>query len=129
MEELDSIDIQKINKFSFKGKEFLAKVVECVDGDTITVIFKYDEYYKFRIRMLGYNSPELKPKLDSLERDEVIKNATIAKEHISNLILNKIVKVICDDFDSFGRILATVYIDDMNINQHMLENGYGVPFN
>lgn len=129
MDELNNIDIEKINKFSFKNMEFIAKVIECIDGDTIDVIFKFENYYKFRIRMLGYNSPELKPHLNIDNRDEIIKKAILAKEHITTLILNKVVHIICDDFDNFGRILATVYYNDICINEHMLQTGHGIPFN
>lgn len=129
MDELNNIDIEKISKFSFKNMEFIAKVVECIDGDTIDVIFKFENYYKFRIRMLGYNSPELKPHLDIKDRDIIIKEAKAAKEYITTLLLNKVVNIICDDFDNFGRILATVYCDNLCVNEHMLQMGYGVPFN
>ena len=66
-----NIDLDLINAnadiplFTVSGK-YIAKIVYCYDGDTIHVIFKYNGVLmKFRLRLLGYNAPELKPKKGS----------------------------------------------------------------
>lgn len=108
-------------KFNFNGKTFEAKVVKVYDGDTITVVFMvFGEYYKYSIRMDGYDSPELKSK-DSIEK----KWAIIARDFLSNMILNKTVILTCRSFDKYGRILGTVMLDDTNINVIMIKKGYG----
>ena len=41
--------------------------------------------------MYGYDSPEMKPKLNTENRNDVIKQAKISKQVLINKILNKIV--------------------------------------
>ena len=87
------------------------------DGDTITLLVPmqiniYDminkdnfdiksnknlnnsiNYYKIKVRLLGIDTPEIKPKKDLENREEHIKKAYNARDYLSNLILNKIIKV------------------------------------
>jgi len=132
--ELMAKTINNTNYFSFNGKTIKAKVVDCYDGDTITCIFKHDDnYYKFKIRMLGYDSPEIKPMktIPEKERNVIINKARDAKEYIEKLMLNKIVYLTCNKFDKYGRILATVKMnpsDKETINDQMIGLGYGYPY-
>lgn len=131
-EELDSLVIDNIIPFSFTGEVHLAKVIKCIDGDTVHCLFKHnDKYYRFTLRMLGYNSPELHPRktIPENERNIIITKANNAKKRLEELLLNKNVYVFCNDFDSFGRILAEVKLDinsDISINKIMLSEGHGV---
>ena len=48
--------------YKLKGN-FRAKVVDVYDGDTVTiVIFNKCGFEKHKLRMYGYDSPEMKPK-------------------------------------------------------------------
>lgn len=108
-------------------KEFLPKITvgKCVkvyDGDTIWVVSKLNgEKYRFKIRMLGYDSPELK---DDNEHRRI---GNDAKEALSSKILDKIVKLDVHPTkrDKYGRMLANVYCNKLHINQWMMDNGYG----
>lgn len=124
MNELDCIDCNNIKEFSLNGMICDAKVVKVYDGDTITLIFKlFDNYYKWSCRLDGIDTPELKSK----NTDE--KNAAIkARDFLSEKILNKIVKVHCGNFDKYGRLLGTIFLNEMNINELMIEQGYGVGY-
>ena len=129
--ELDTEDPNRIKMFSFYNQIHYAKVVECYDGDTITCIFKYDRFIKIRIRMDGYDSPELKPLKIIPDRTTEIHKALLAKKRIEELILGKIVILYCKKFDKYGRLLADVKInetDEKTINQIMLDEGHGYEY-
>lgn len=127
------------NKFNFAGDIYDAKVVEVYDGDTITVLFDpfpnsiYSKFYKFKIRMNGYNSAEIKPLLTCPNRQDVVSLAYVARDALREKILNKEIKLFCHDFDKYGRILGDIYLNengtDLHINQWMLDNNYGKVYN
>jgi endonuclease YncB( thermonuclease family) len=48
--------------------------------------------------------------------------ALLAKEKLSELILNKVVKLENISYDKYGRILADIYIDNIHINKWMIDN-------
>lgn len=120
--------------FSFNDEVHLTKVVKCYDGDSIYCVFKHNKKYsKFKIRMDGYDSPEMKPsrKLDDEIREDIKRRAKLAKQRIEELVLNQNVYLFCHDFDKYGRILGTVKInldDNMTVNEIMVEEGHGYPY-
>jgi len=113
-------------KFNFKDKIFEAKVVKVYDGDTITAVFMvFGEFYKFSIRMDGYDSPEIKSKNPDEEKKELEKKwARASRDFLSSMIMNKIVLLKCEDYDKYGRILGRVELDGKDINDIMLTRGY-----
>ena len=125
-----------IKKFSLKGHKYIAKVVNVYDGDTITVLIRYRmKTHKFRVRMYGYDSPEMKPRQDDPNRYKIKEAALKAKMKLLEKIDNKIVELDCGGFDKYGRLLGTVYLRDncckssININQWMINNNYGYRYN
>ena len=134
---MDTINEELINaaktvsKFSLKGENKKALVIDVYDGDTITVVFKhFDKINWWKVRLLGINSPEIRPSRSIENRDEIITAAKVSRDYLSSLILNKIIYLNCEKFDSFGRILGTIYLtreglvsNDFNnsINNLMLE--------
>ena len=126
VERLHTCDI-KTPKWSFKGRKVKAKCVKVYDGDTATFVFipfRGGDPHCFSCRFLGYDSPEIKSK-DSAEKEA----ATKARDYLSSLILHKIIDLELNDFDKYGRILVNVYLPDgKHINSHMLEMGYGRPY-
>ena len=133
---LNNTNDKKIKKFTLKGKTYRAKVVDIYDGDTITVLIRYRlKTIKFKVRMLGYDSPEMRPLWNNPNRFEIKKSAIKAKIALQNKIINKIVNLECGDFDKYGRLLGTVYINgglcesSININQWMIYNGFGYKYN
>ena len=52
-----------LEKFTYAGLLTKAKVVDVYDGDTITIVFYHNgQPIKDSFRMLGYDSPEMKPR-------------------------------------------------------------------
>lgn len=124
-------DYSKINYFSFNNCKTLAKIVEVYDGDTCTIVFFLNKrIIKYKCRMLGYDSPEMKP-LKSIEnRNEIIEKAKNARNFFISLLKESdfIVDITMGKFDKYGRILATMSNKMGNINELMIQNGHGVPY-
>lgn len=123
LKNLKNISKKDTTKFSFDGRKVFAKVLNCYDGDTITLAFypfEDDKIYSFNCRCLGYNCAEIKSK-DLQEKEK----AKLAKEHICSRILDKIVVAKLGDFDKYGRILVTIFCDGVNINQEMIDKNHG----
>lgn len=100
-----------VGKFTLEGEHKKALVIDIYDGDTITVVFKhFDKINWWKVRLLGINSPEIRPSRSIKNRNEIITAAKNSRDYLSNLILNKIIYLQCDNFDSFGRILANIYL-------------------
>lgn len=131
--ELNSKEICKCKFFTFSGVH-LAKVVKCYDGDTIHCVFKIDgTYYKFKIRMEGYDSAEMKPslKIKPEIRNELKAKALLAKQRLEDLVLNKNIYLFCNGYDKYGRILGTIRLklDDVkSVNDMMIEEGFGYDY-
>jgi endonuclease YncB( thermonuclease family) len=125
-EKLIACTYNNTPRFNFIGKTFNAKCVKVYDGDSITVVFMvYGEYYKFSIRMYGYDSPEIHSKnTDADIKKQEQKWAHMSKEVLSNMIMDKIITLTCKDYDKYGRIVGVVDINNININDYMLSKGY-----
>ncbi len=120
--------------FTLDNEIHLAKVVKCYDGDSIHCIFKHNKtYFKFIIRMYGYDSPEMRPskKIPTKERDIIKEKAMLAKKRLEELVLGKCIYLYCMKFDKYGRLLGTVKLnnnDKKTINDMMVEEGHGYPY-
>ena len=103
-----------VDFFSLEGKEFIAKIVDVYDGDTITckidLGFKINAY-KQKIRLYDIDTPEL--------RGEERERGLYYRDKLREKILHKdiILKTIKDKRGKYGRILGIIYIDDLNINE------------
>lgn len=102
-------------------------VIKVYDGDTITIASKLpypsSPLYRFSVRLNGIDCPEIKGK------DEHEKQcAQIAKQEMSDLILNKIVILKNIGTEKYGRILADVYIGELHLNNHMIEKRLAVKY-
>ncbi|MCR6591200.1 thermonuclease (Snase-like) [Campylobacter insulaenigrae] len=87
-----------------------AKVVEVIDGDTIRVVVNNKEQ---KVRLFGIDAPEKNQAYGQ-----------ISKKFLNAIVLNKEVTLSIKDEDKYGRILAIVYLNDKDINQIMVKNGY-----
>lgn len=126
MNKLNNINSDDISIFSLNGYSTQAKVVDVYDGDTCTIVFKWEgKYRKFKCRCYGYDSPEMKPRLNIENRDEIKENAVKAKERLIELTAD-IVRVECMDFDKYGRLLVKLYKNNnILINDIMINEGHG----
>lgn len=106
-----NINIPYIKDFLKPKQELYAKVIKISDGDTIQAIDINKNTYK--IRLQGIDAPE--------NKQEYGKEA---KSFLSAMIKDKEVKLIIEDKDKYGRYLATIYLNQMNVNRQMVANGY-----
>lgn len=86
------------------------KCYHVVDGDTI------DVENVGRVRLVGVNTPE--------RGDAGYENAT---KYVKSMCLGKIVSLDVDNDknkDKYGRTLAVVYVDGVNLNEELLKKGY-----
>jgi micrococcal nuclease len=102
------------------------KVIKVYDGDTITIVTKLysnEPIYQFQIRINGIDTAEIKGTTENIK-----KMSEIAKNKLSNLILNKIILLKNLSYDKYGRILADIYIDDIHINKWMIDNHLAISY-
>ncbi len=103
------------------------KVIKVYDGDTITLAAKLPHdtspVYRFSVRLTGIDTPEIKGA--STREKELAKKARTA---LSDHILGKIVYLEDVSTEKYGRLLATVFYENTNINQWMLDNKYAVAY-
>ena len=135
--ELQNINIETLELFSLKGKTFIAKIIDVYDGDTITVAFKvFGKYSIFKCRIMHIDTPEIKKRVKPKNEEERIKFenekklAIIIRDIMREKLLNKIIKIKCDKFDLYGRLLIEFNIPEKNINIHtwLIENNYAKPY-
>lgn len=110
--------------------KFTVKYRSCYDGDTCTVHLLKNAVTGARvlaffgdgvkIRLAGIDTPEIK--------GECLQEKRLAKEakRYLNDRLKQANSIIVDisKRDSFGRYLAVLYVDDININNLLLTRGY-----
>ena len=130
-----SIKEEDVPYFSFKGRTFLAKPVNVYDGDTFSIIFEFGsgsggELMKYRCRCYGYDTAEMKPRLDLVGRDAEVAKAKAAKARLIELLGQELVRVECLEFDKYGRILVNVWnqVDPRSLNETMVSEGHGKPY-
>ena len=105
--------------------EYGCKVTRVVDGDTIDVDLDlgFDIIYKCRVRLYGIDTPESRTR----NKDEKVRGKLAAKflKDGKNVILQTQLK---DSKGKFGRVLASVVVDGININQQMVTNHLAVRY-
>ena len=113
--------------FTLSGIKTQARLVDVYDGDTITCIFPIfgENYYKFKLRLMGIDTYELKNNniegkqkaLDGRHKiltvccDTYNLDVDCHRNEIQNFLKsNEIyVWIECFEFDKYGRVLANVY--------------------
>jgi len=91
--------------------DLTAKVIYLKDGDSFVVLDQNKE--EVEVRMIDIDAPELYQA-----------HGKKAKLFLSDLIKGKRVGLDYDKKDKFGRLLATVYLDTIDVNFAMVEAGY-----
>jgi len=103
------------------------KVIKVYDGDTITIASKIPNtdlpIYRFRVRLSRIDSAEIKG-ITNIEKNMAIK----ARDALHELIFGKIVTLKNVSIEKYGRILADVYLEDIDISKWMLDNKYAVAY-
>tara|TARA_Y100001958_G_C21047918_1_gene415211 strand:- start:64 stop:423 length:360 start_codon:yes stop_codon:yes gene_type:complete len=104
-----------------KMYEYRAKVRGVYDADTITVDIDLGFgiiYTGQKLRLLGIDAPEVRGK----ERPEGLKS----RDALRAKILDKdiIIRTSKDKKGKYGRWLATIILDDVNLNEWLINEGY-----
>jgi endonuclease YncB( thermonuclease family) len=124
--DIFEIDPKDLKNCIYSDLTLYARIYNCYDGDTVSIIFNYNnEFIKYNCRLNRVDTPEIKSA--NIKEKE---HAKIAKEYLSNIVLDKIIKVEILDFDKYGRLLVELYDPDTdeNINDMMLKDGYAKPY-
>lgn len=102
---------------------YKAKVVSVYDGDTITCDIELGFNFVWvnqKVRLFGINTPEIRNR-DKAEKEKGL----MIRDFLSGMVLNKeiILKSHKDKSGKFGRKLGTIFLDGININMLLIENG------
>lgn len=100
-----------------------AIVIKVVDGDTIDVLLDLGFYVKYetRLRLARINTPEMNSPLEE-ERQK----AQEAKQYMMMRIDGRPVVIDSRRKDKYGRFIAEVYFEGVNINDELLEKQLAV---
>jgi endonuclease YncB( thermonuclease family) len=101
--------LASLSFFFRKESNTYAYVYEVVDGDTVWVRSGKDIT---KLRLIEIDSPE--------------SNQPYGYEayiYLSNLVQKKIISYTNEGIDKYGRTLATVYLDKLNVNEKMIQTG------
>ena len=110
--------------FTLNGLKFTAKCVKCYDADTIHIVIFYGKkLQRFVCRLVGIDSAEIKS-----HNEKEKEHAITARNYLQELILNKLIIVECGKFDKYGRLLITIYHNDININTHLVDKKYAYEY-
>jgi endonuclease YncB( thermonuclease family) len=125
----DGTDIKWEDTVEFKFPVKGGRVIKVYDGDTITIAAKmpYSEspLYRLSVRLNGIDTPEIKGKDVTEDEKEAAKSA---RDFVSNLVLNKYIRLENVNNEKYGRILADVYIGDIFLNELLLKEHYAVKY-
>jgi micrococcal nuclease len=98
---------------------YKATCISVYDGDSVTldISLGFDITIKQKVRLLGIDTPEIrgKERLDGL----------IARDRLRELIDGKDIIIVThkDRSGKYGRLLATIYLDGVDINQQLVDEG------
>ena len=101
-------------------------LLRVIDGDTIDVNIDlgFNIWHKGRIRMAGIDSPESRTR----NKEEKVLGLA-AKSRLKELLKKKKLSINCTkEKGKFGRILADVLANDININKQLMDEGHARPY-
>lgn len=113
----------------FKPEIDKGYVVDVYDGDTFTLASKYpglknSPYFKFQVRILGIDCPEIKTK-----RKNEKELGTLIRGRLERKIMKrKVTLTKGNKKDPYGRLLAHVYLDSESIGNWLLAQGFAKPY-
>jgi endonuclease YncB( thermonuclease family) len=126
-EELEDIKWEDTVEFTFPITG--GKVIKVYDADTITIAtklpFNDSPMYRLSVRLNGIDAPEIKGNGISDEEKEA---AILARAVVANMVLNKYVILKNIKTEKYGRVLADVYIDDINLNDYLIIHRYAYKY-
>jgi len=109
--------------------EYDTRLVRVIDGDTVVldVDLGFSLTIRQTFRLTGINAPEMRGK----ESSAGIASTEYLKTRLEGVKTFKIktIKTIHgeDKKGKYGRYLATIFVDSVNINDEMVKSGHAVP--
>lgn len=106
----------------------LGRVCKVYDGDTFTIL-AYNapdrhNIYRFSVRIRGIDCPEIRGKCE-----EEKKWARCARDWVRDCMQGKVVVLKNIDLDKYGRVLADVQCNEIDVAKKLIELRYAVGYN
>ena len=103
------------------------KVIKVYDGDTLTLAsrlpFEGSPLYRFSVRTKCIDCPEMKTK-NATEKQ----CAKMARDMIKSKCLDKIVELRNVELEKYGRMLADIYVDGVDVKTFLLDANLAVAY-
>ena len=133
MLRLNPVTMENAPAFSLSGLKCIGKVLQVYDGDTLwlAVVYPGSKVYRYRVRMYGYDAPELHPLKTTPHVEDVIEAAKRAREKLKELTAqSRVVDVEFFAYDKYGRPMVKLTIpgQTQTINEQMVQGGFGVEY-
>lgn len=100
--------------------QYKAKVIKVYDGDTVTAMVDLGFYHfqQMVFRLYGINTPEI--------RGDEREQGLVVRDIVREMILDKevIINSYKDKQEKYGRYLANIVIDGVDLNKWLVENGH-----
>ena len=111
--------------------EYRAEVIRVVDGDTVDIVLNlgFNVHHAVRVRLAGIDTPECRTRdLDEKARGKLAKKFLknwLGQEHEKKKI---VIKTFKKSKGKFGRALAEIWVNDVNVNEDIIECYHAVPY-
>jgi len=103
------------------------KVIKVYDGDTITIAskmpFENSPYYRFSVRLKGIDCPEMRTK--NVEEKQC---SILTRNFLRTMLSDKVVQLKNVELEKYGRILANVYLDGVDISELLCDKNMAVKY-
>lgn len=100
--------------------QYKAKIIDVYDGDTVTAMVDlgFYHYQQMKFRLYGINTPEI--------RGEEREKGLLVRDILRAMILDKEVTINSykDKQEKYGRYLANIVIEGLDVNLWLVENGH-----
>jgi len=100
--------------------QYRAKIIDVYDGDTVTAMVDLGFYHfqQMKFRLYGINTPEI--------RGEEREKGLVVRDILRAMILDKDVTINSykDKQEKYGRYLANIVIDGLDVNLWLVQNGH-----
>ncbi len=100
--------------------QYKARIIDVYDGDTVTAMVDLGFYHfqQMKFRLYGINTPEI--------RGEERERGLVVRDIMRAMILDKEVTINSykDKQEKYGRYLANIIVDDIDLNLWLVQNGH-----
>jgi endonuclease YncB( thermonuclease family) len=150
LNKLSNIKNDDIELYNLNNITTIGKIVDIYDGDTCKIVLLINNsLQKHNCRLLGIDTPEMKPLITKINREDEILNATKCRNRLLQLCTscdckldqqmkkieckhlldnnNKIINIKCHEFDKYGRLLVELFTNDKfnkSVNQLLVDEGF-----